>query len=118
MSRGVNGRRKRLREYEKAVGRCGGYDRGHRPESYRFLIAKPSVFGKNAEESDEGASLWGISFLRYWAGKYLRLSSNLNWMSVSRVKTVTYEMEILVTLRLGERDLLLSYFPIEGVHGS
>jgi hypothetical protein len=48
-----------------------------------FSDCKPSVF---EDENLTGSKLWGISFLRYWVGKYLRLSSNLNWMSVSKAR--------------------------------
>ena len=45
----------------------------------------------------------------------MRLSSSPNWMNVFR-KVVRYEMKFSYPT-VGERDLLLSYFPIQGVNG-
>src|ERR1700757_3690889 len=102
----------RLREYEKAVE--GAEDMiGVIDRDYRFLLANRQYLKMRNITTEE---VIGRSIPEVLGEEIFETVIKPKLDECFQGKTVRYEMKLSYPT-VGERDLLLSYFPIEGVHG-
>src|SRR6201993_1749173 len=102
----------RLREYEKAVE--GAEDMiGVIDRDYRFLLANRQYLKMRNLTREQVVGHFVPEIL---GGEIFETVIKPKLDECFQGKTVRYEMKLSYPT-VGERDLLLSYFPIEGVHG-
>src|SRR6201993_1315192 len=103
----------RLREYEKAVEGAGDII-GVIDRDYRFLIANRQYLKMRNITTEE---VIGRSIPEALGKEIFETVIKPKLDECFRGKVVRYEMKYSYPI-VGERDLLLSYFPIEGVNGT